>query len=750
MDYSAMDFKTAIEFLVTALTGLGIVGAARWIHGRIWARSLVAFRVRLPADVGIDAVARTLAVVAGSTRRRPIVFETVGTHRGISHFLLVGEPMAPGVVTTVTATLPGVRLEEAEGYLSTRPQVRLARELGVARTWRPLATDRAAHAAAGVLTALYPLNPGELVRVQWTLRARGYVRPVGDLPPEMVRDFQLKQSAPLVDACGRVAVTAPHRKRAGLLMWRVLSGLKALDAPGAAFSTRLTPTRVVARRVRVRAVPLLPWPCVFNTGEAAALLAYPTDGLTVPGLTTGSARPLPVPADMGGSGLVVGESNYPGMAGRPLSLDTGDRLRHVSVHGPTGAGKSELMANMICQDIEAGHGVVVIDPKSDLVSQVLARIPEHRTDDVIVMDASATKNPIGFNPLFSGAGDHARELSVDRMVYVMSNLWRNSWGPRTADVLRNALLTLTHARAEDGSRFTMVEIPALLADSDFRRSVLGSSRNIPQPVREFWSFYDQLNEHERSQLVGPAMNKLRAFTTRTALRLVLGQSEGIDLGAVLRERKILLVPLAKGVIGPDAANLLGSLLVAMLWQETLNRATVAEDKRSPAFAYIDEFQEFLKFGAGGDIAEMLAQARSFGLGVVLAHQYLDQLPHDVAAAVLGTVRSQIVFQLEYSDAREMAHRFAPLETADLSGLDTYEIAMRPCVNSRTLSPVTGRTLQLPEPIRAPADLKRDSLAQHGTARAEIEDACLRRTILALPTRPASHNNSRQRMPKEGS
>lgn len=739
-----MDYLTAIEVLATVVAAFAIVTATRWAEYRLWRRSLVAFRVRLPADVGMDAVARALAVVAGSTRRRPIVAETVGTARGIGHFLLVGESMAPRVVSILTATVPGVRLDEAEGYLSERRRVRRARELRVARSWRPLAAERATQAAAGVLAALYPLNPDEAVRVQWTLRARGFVRPVGDVPAEMAADFKLKQSAPLVDACGRVAVSAPHGPRAGLLLAGVLDGLAALETPGARFSARPVPSAVVARRVRARKAPLLGWPCVFNVNEAAALLALPVDGLTVPGVTTGTARQLPVPAEMNGSGLTVALSNYPGMDGRPVTLATGDRLRHVSVLGPTGTGKSELLANMAGQDIQAGRGVIVIDPKSDLVADVLARVPDSRRDDVVVLDASATDSPVGFNPLYSRGGEHARELVVDRTVFVLSQLWRQSWGPRTADVLRNGLLTLTHSRAPDGSRFTLAELPDLLTNPDFRYAVLRAGK-IPGPVRQFWDFYENVTDAERLQMIGPAMNKVRAFTTRSALRLIIGQSKGFDLGSVFRDKKILLAPLAKGVIGPDAAHLLGSLLVASLWQETLNRAATDHRKRQPVFAYIDEFQEFLQFGAGDGIAEMLAQARSFGLGMVLAHQYLDQLPRDVAGAVLGTVRSQIVFQAEYGDAHAMARRFAPLQTADLSGLGTYEIAVRPCVNSRTLSPVTGTTLQLPEPVRDPADLARYSLGRYGTPRTQIETARRRRTLVMPTTSTNGQGGGRQDM-----
>jgi hypothetical protein len=463
---------------------------------------------------------------------------------------------------------------------------------------------------------------------------------------------------------------------------------------------------------------------LLNVEEAACLIGFPVDGLTVPGLATGSARTMPVPEEMvDRRGVIVGESNFPGMVGRPLVLETNDRMRHQMIQAPTGTGKSELIANLALQDINAGHGVIVIDPKADLIGQILARIPNSRMDDVIVMDASATDTCVGFNILQSSSarGQHAQELVVDRAVHIFSQLWRQGWGPRTADVMRNSLLTLASTRAGNGQAFTLAELPHLLLDADFRASV--TAQALPAGVGQFWDAYEDLSDAERAQVIGPTMNKVRAFSTRTALRLMLGQSEGLDLGEVFQKGKILLVPLSEGIIGPNAAHLLGSLLVAAIWQETQARAAIPENKRRPVFCYIDEFQQFLRFGSGSDIADMLAQARSYRLGLTLAYQYLDQLPDEVASAVLGTVRTQIVFALEWRDADRLAKRFVPLERSDLTGLGAFEIAMRPCVDTRTLRPVTGYTIPLPEVVNDdPAGPGGYSRSGYGVAAEDIEAA----------------------------
>ena len=124
---------------------------------------------------------------------------------------------------------------------------------------------------------------------------------------------------------------------------------------------------------------------------------------------------------------------------------------------------------------------------------------------------------------------------------------------------------------------------------------------VPDGVRDFWAVYEQMSDAERIQVMGPTMNKLRAILTRTSLRLMLGQSKGLDLSVLFRQRKIILVPLSKGVIGSDAARLLGSMLVSLLWQEILARTAVPQEKRTPVFCYLDEFQEFIHFSSGDEL-----------------------------------------------------------------------------------------------------------------------------------------------------
>jgi hypothetical protein len=518
----------------------------------------------------------------------------------------------------------------------------------------------------------------------------------------------------------RLGVNGPSRARTVMVFGWVWGTLRGLNAPGVRVVRRQLPERVVAGRLARVAMPLVVWPLILNTRELAGLLGLPLGNVVLPGLPKGGARHLPPPVAMAATGAVVAVSTYPGMVGRPLALATTDRLRHTWVLGPTGVGKSTLLATQIAHDIQAGRGVAVIDPKGgDLIADVLNRVPEARRDDVVLIDPSATDRPVGLNLLDMAHGEHAEELAVDHLVHLMANLWHSSWGPRTSDTLRQALLTLTHTRAADGSRFTLVELPELLLNPGFRQFVMNQP-GMPDSVRQFWTGYEAMSDGERAQVIGPSLNKLRSFTTRTALRLMLGQSSGVRLDEVFTKRRIILVSLPAGIIGTETAALVGSLVMAGLWQATLARVAVPAERRHAVFVYLDEFQEVVRLP--GDLADMLAQARGLGVGLILAHQYLGQLSEAIRTAVFGTTRTQIAFQVEHDDAKVLATRFAPLTAADLSGLAAYEIAMRPCVGGATIAPVTGRTLPLSESTIDGAALAVAAREHFGVARAEVEAA----------------------------
>ena len=744
---------TAALLLAAGLVLYGIVLAARHLDAASWRRRLLAIELHIPYGLTPEDLTRWLNTIAAATHPHrlalfpcpPIVLEIIADHDGIRHVLLVPEQLRATVLSGLRAALPGVRVTELPDYLSSRPRPTLATEAVLTNQRRQMSVERAEGVATAVLATLQPVAPGESIVVQWIITGAGTPTPVpsqtskhhDELPAWMaggeltdgdtIRSARLKDKDAGLRACLRVGVMASTTAQAHALLGRVWGQHRGENSPGVRLIRRwwLSGAWVSSRLTRL-AVPVTGWPLLLSTREASGLLPIPVGEVALPGVALGMARQLPPPPGMPAAGVHIGVSNYPDMQHVPLRLADADRSHHLHVLGPTGVGKSTLLANLILQDIAAGHGVVVVDPKSDLVTEVLARVPEHRVGDIIVADAAATEPAVvGFNILRSAHDEQSRELVVDHVIHIWHELYKDFWGPRSEDVLRGALLSLINTKGANGESFTLIEAPEVLTNTPFRKFVTEQD-GVPAGLDSFWAWYRGILPMERLKIIGPILNKLRAATLRTPIRLMLGQSEGLDLDRVLAERRVLLVPLSAGTLGSETASLLGTVLLAGIGFAVLRRITLPASERHPVFVYLDEAQSVLKLPV--DLADMLSQARGLGASFTLAHQHLGQIDDKlVKSALLGTVRSQIVFQAMRDDAATLTPSYEPRLTADdLMGLAKYEFAMRPLVEGQTLAPLTGTTLPLPPPARDGSALADASRLRIGRPRAEVEKALRQR------------------------
>jgi len=428
----------------------------------------------------------------------------------------------------------------------------------------------------------------------------------------------------------------------------------------------------------------------------------------------GGCRQLPASPLLPKTGTVLADSTYPGDE-RPLAIDVDARLRHLHVLGPTGTGKSTLIVRMVMGDLHEGRGLILLDPKGDLVQAVLERIPDNRRADVVVLDPADTDRPVGLNPLRAANGASA-EVVVENLVGLFKSLYRHSWGPRLDDILRAALLTLAGA-----GNATLCEVPLILSDPNYRRRLVGRLDD-PVGLESFWGWYEGLSDAERLTVVGPVMNKVRAFTMRPTVRAIVGQSRPVlSFSDVLAGNKVLLCSLASGLLGEEAASLLGALVVAELWHATTARAGQPVSSRRPVMAYLDEWQHFVHLPT--PMPSMLAEARGLGLGMTLAHQHLDQLDDEARHAVLANARSRVMFQLPAADGRIMERELGGILAADdLQGLGAFEVVCQLFAAGTTLAPATGKTRPLPPAFSDVLAIRPASRERYGVARDDVERA----------------------------
>ena len=398
-----------------------------------------------------------------------------------------------------------------------------------------------------------------------------------------------------------------------------------------------------------------------------------------------------------------------------LSISPRDSLEHLHLIGPTGSGKSTAMLHLILSDINAGRSVLVLDPKADLVNDVLMRIPEKRIGDVVVIDPSDSC-PCGFNPLaFKDYGSPS--LIADAILSVLKEIFSDCWGIYTQDVLTASLLTLVEAENS-----TLLWLLPLLTDETFRRQITSKVKDR-MALGPFWEQFEALRDTEKRSQISPVLNKLRQLTLRPGLRNILGQAKPkFSLTDLFYKRKVVLVPLNKGLTGGESARLLGSLIVGLTWTLALSRAGIPAEKRHIVSIFIDELQDYLSLPT--DLSDALAQARGLGVGLTLAHQYRDQLPINIRSGIDANTRNKIVFGLNSRDAKDMAAMAPELTAEDFMALPRYQIYASFQRDGRNTGWIQGRTLPPPPALQDAAELKARSQAAYGIPAEQVEEEYL--------------------------
>ena len=441
--------------------------------------------------------------------------------------------------------------------------------------------------------------------------------------------------------------------------------------------------------------------------ELAALAHLPTD-VSVSGLARAGAKAVAPPPEVSSVGKVLGDAQ--GGHRSPVALSVADSRYHLHVMGATGSGKSTLLTNLVVQDVEAGRGAVVIDPKGDLVTDILDRLPDGAENNTVLIDPDDTFDPPVLNPLdlsaspAAGPGEFSDiDLVVDNLVGIFRRIFESYWGPRTDDVLRSACLTLLRGAKRDEEAgpavASLADVPRLLAEDDFRHAYTDALSD-QAGLKGFWDWYEAMSEAQRSQVVGPVLNKLRAFLLRGFVRQLMGTPiPSFSMEEVL-DGKLCLVRVPKGILGEETSRLLGSFVVAKVWQAATHRARVGQAARVDAALYVDECQNFLNLPRSFE--EILAEARGYRLSLVLAHQHLGQLSGELRQAISANARTKVFFAMSPEDGRVLSRHVAPeVSEHDLCNLGSYQAAARLVVGGKQTH---AFTLQARPAVQARAEI----------------------------------------------
>jgi hypothetical protein len=346
-------------------------------------------------------------------------------------------------------------------------------------------------------------------------------------------------------------------------------------------------------------------------------------------------------------GVMLGHYHF-GNGSTTIKLPDSLRDRHMYIIGRSGYGKTNLIRLMAMQDIHFGHGIGMLAPEQELLTEeIMPYIPQDRIDDVVYFNPADTQNPIPLNPLHLDE-DSDIDLCVDDNMTMFKRLMGDTQ-PRMDELLRQSFYALL-----ERPNSTLLDVEKLLSRTDdiLRKEIIRTTRDA-QTRYFFESTYPSFPKDAHLPITTRINRLVRPRTVRT---LLCQPGKSFNFREAMDEGRILLFNLSDGILGEQTAQLLGQLIVSKIQLATLSRMDTAKAERRPFYFYLDEFQTYVGV-AEESYSKLLSRGRKYAFGLILAHQQTSQLTKPILDTILGNVTTMISFSVAYADAMRLSQQY---------------------------------------------------------------------------------------------
>ena len=427
---------------------------------------------------------------------------------------------------------------------------------------------------------------------------------------------------------------------------------------------------------------------ILNIKELSSIIHFPHWRFNQnPRIAWQKFKIIPAPDNLPSEGIVVGYNNY-WWVKKEIRITDSDRFRHIYVLWQTGTWKSTIMLAQAIDDMENWRWFTFIDPHGDAIEALLQYFPKERIDDLIHFDLWNTAYPIWLNPLEVDPEDaDEKDVITNDLVEMFVQMYGPEiFGPRIQDYFRNACLLLMD-QPEWG---TIVDIMRLFTDEAFAEAKI---RNLKDPVVASWwnKTYRKMWDREKAEIIPFIQAKFGPFTTWVYVRNIIWQPKSaFKMYDAMQQKKVILLNLAKGTVSEETSKLIGKIIAMQVKLSALKRSRIAVEDRVPHYLYVDEFQNYVS----ASFESILSEARKYKLGLVVAHQYIDQLKQewlggnlDLSKTIFGNIGNMFIYKVGTPDAEFLAKEFEPeFNQTDLTSTEKFMGACKISVNNQQTRP----------------------------------------------------------------
>ena len=715
------------------------------------AASLTSFQIYLPGELSVSFGQTEQLLLNLASSASFISFEIIGTSREIALQITCPVAQKTNVFAQLKTHLPAVDVREADDLLEQNLHLSQANEsltidFGLGRDWfipLPSGKSSATDTLLPLVASMEEIKDGETICLQALLcRTRGNWqqaaavaifdrngKPVFANLQNYHSAIKEKLASSLFAVVVRLAVQSDSKEKSLQAARRTSAFFKQFSTPN---GNELIPLRndnlesdkhlrSFLTRTSFRTGMLL------SACELSAIVHLPGDTVKSEKLKRNENRTKSAPDFATQGNLILGENHHLGQK-RVIKLSDEQRLKHLWLLGASGSGKTTAILRCVEQDLQSGNGVCVIDPH-DLISDVIARIPDHRIKDVILFDPADSEYPVGFN-ILSAHSELERNLLASDLVSIFQK-FSTSWGDVISTLLHNAILAFLLS-TKGG---TLVDLKHFLVDKDFRNEFLKTVGD--EEIKFYW-------QKEFPAMGGkphaPLLMRLDLFLRSQLIRHIVAQKDNkLDFRRIMDERKILLVKLTHGSIGGQISNLFASLVIAKLYQAALSRQNAAASNRPPFFVYLDEAHHYFHIPS---VALLLSEGRKFGISLLASMQDIQQITSrdaDILSSLMTNCHTRLCFRSD-TDAEKLAKGFSFFTAEHLKNLGVGECIVR---FEQSRFDFNLKTFPLEPVLPEVAGKRRNAIIEYsrqtyGTPKAEVEaesSQIISNTIISKQSKP---------------
>ena len=347
----------------------------------------------------------------------------------------------------------------------------------------------------------------------------------------------------------------------------------------------------------------------------------------------------------------------------PFSIPLATRFEHMHIVGGAGHGKTQTLQHLIATDLAQPDppSLIIIDSHGDMLSAI-ERLdcfhPGHGrlTDRLIIIDPEDVEHPPALNMFDMSSERLARYTPAQReqieaaTIELYDYIFRalsadltSKQGVAFAFVAR-LLLTIPGATIHT-LRELMEDQSSSIDKSPFHDAI----SQLDDTARAFFEghFFTKAFVDTKRQIARRIYDFIR---NKTFERMFSSPVNKLDMFEAMNSGSIVLVNTSKALLKSAASALFGRTIIALTLRAAFERVAIPPDERRPAFLIIDEAADY--FDANVDA--LLTQVRKYKLGLVFAHQYLDQLDGGLRASFAANTAIKFAGGVSDKDARALA------------------------------------------------------------------------------------------------